>query len=95
VSDSIVTRAAHKWLRVRGFHVWKWPERKPNERAAIRVLAGRCSMDSPAHSHGVRINAEQNNGWLRVQIETDDSIKGWTLSYNGRDVPIYVEKHDG
>ncbi len=48
-----------------------------------------------AHVEGARVEVESDNGWLRLIVTTDDSIIGWAMSIDGRDVPIIVEKPTG
>ena len=36
---------------------------------------------------GVRVTAKNDAGWLSIDVETTDAIKGWALRYNGRDFP--------
>ncbi len=38
------------------------------------------------------MESESDNGWLHVVVVTDESIKGFAVTYNGRDIPIYVDK---
>lgn len=63
------------------------PERKPNDGNAFQVLGSTIYLDSPTHMHGVKVNAKQRDGWLTITVEADESIKGWALSYNGKDFP--------
>jgi hypothetical protein len=36
---------------------------------------------------GVNDTARNDDGWLMITVETTDAVKGWALSYNGRDIP--------
>lgn len=72
------------------------PERVPNAGDAIRVLGTGMYLDTPAFRHGVQIRAKIDlDGWLRVTVEADDSVKGWVLWFNGRDIPITVDAAGG
>ena len=75
-----------------GFAERDQPERKPNAGNPIRVLGSGIYLDSPTHTHGVAIRARQDDGWLHITIDTDESIKGWALTYNGRDIPVTIER---
>lgn len=68
------------------------PEQRPNAGNKIRVLGSTLYLDSPTRTHGVKVNAHQDEGWLALKVEADESVTGWALSFNGRDIPIYVEK---
>lgn len=64
------------------------PERKPNMGNAIRILSGKLYLDSPTQTHGVSVAARiDGDGWLAIEVGADDSVKGWTLAYNGQDFP--------
>lgn len=68
------------------------PHSDPNESNKVRVLGGGIYLDSPTHTHGVSVKAKQDEGWLKIDVEADESIIGWALTFNGRDIPIYVER---
>lgn len=53
----------------------------------IKVTGGGMYLDSPANANGVKINATQDSGWLHVTVETDDSIIGYAVTVNGKDLP--------
>ncbi len=36
---------------------------------------------------GVKVTARNDDGWLRIAVETTDAVIGWALSYNGRAIP--------
>lgn len=64
------------------------PQRTPNEGHSIRVHGAKLYLDSPRLMHGVKVEAHIDaDGWLTVEVEADDSVKGWALSFNGDDFP--------
>ncbi len=61
----------------------------------IFVLASSLCLDSPAAANGVKVSARVApkgahlpDGWLHVEIEADESIIGYAVTVNGRDLPI-------
>lgn len=63
----------------------------------ISVVGSALYLDSPASPHGVKVEARTApkgtpapDGWLHVSITADESIIGYAITVNGRDVPVYV-----
>jgi len=56
---------------------------QPNSTAQpppIKVTGGTLYID------GVEIKASQDDGWLRIVVKADESIIGYAVNVNGRDL---------
>ncbi len=60
---------------------------KPGDKITLRNTA--CWVD------GARIEVESGGGWLRVAVTADESIIGYAVTVNGRDLPYVPEANRG
>lgn len=66
-----------------GESVGRWPDGKLK---VVEIHGGAVYLD--AHwPHGVKVEAKNADGWLTVDIAADEGIKGYAITFNGRELP--------